>query len=483
MKPVTRRALLTAAAALPLEAEAASLADFLPSWLTSDADVIVVGSGAAGLSAAVEAAKAGASVLVLEKASEIGGNTLISGGYFAAVDPGRQVKQGISDSADLFFRQAYELGGRKADPALVRCMADNSESALKWLEGLGMAFRPKVIEIYGSHWARCHVPVLPLGNGYIRALSYAAISLGVRIKTGCQVTDILFQKGRAAGVEALEEGRKKVFRARRGIVIASGSFAASEELVARFAPQLRGLTTDNVPEATGEVMMAAHAHGVALVGMEYIQCLPGCPPGKKHRVRFHSDVSRYIFVNRLGRRFCREDGPRDELRDAVLAQPGRYAYSIIDSEGFRNYGIIVQKEAVQALEAGEAWKSDTAAGLARKIGVPGEALAASIAQFNRAVETKEDPFGRSPRELKSPLSHPPYWACYAGMTVHYTEGGLAISTRAQCLGEGGEPVPGLFAAGAVTGGVHGSNRLGGQGLTDAVVFGRLAGRSAAGQKG
>lgn len=481
MSALTRRSLLAgaaAAAALPLRARAGWLA----SWLEGDADVIVVGSGAAGLSAAVEAADAGASVLVLEKASEIGGNTLISGGYFAAVDPERQARQGISDSPELFFRQAYELGGRKASPALVRRMAEHSEEALKWLESLGMVFRPKVIEIYGGHWARCHVPVMPLGNGYIRALSFAAISRGVRIRTACPVTGIVLRKGRAAGVEIIENGRKKTLRALRGIVIASGSFAASEELVARFAPQLRGLTTDNVPEATGEVMMAAHAAGAALVGMQYIQCLPGCPPGRKHRVRFHSDVSRYIFVNRLGRRFCREDGPRDELRDAVLAQPGRLAYTIVDSEGFRSYGIVVQKEAVQALEAGEAWKADSVAGLARRIGLPEEALAASVAEFNKAVTTGKDPFGRSPRELRHTLSHPPFWACYAGMTVHYTEGGLAISPRAQCLDEAGRPMPGLYAAGAVTGGVHGSNRLGGHGLTDAVVFGRTAGREAASER-
>lgn len=465
--------------ALPGVSEAFSLGASLRDWLRGGADVIVVGSGAAGLSAAVEAASAGARVTVLEKAPEIGGNTLISGGYFAALDPVRQRRQGISDSPDFFYRQTFEYGGRKAKPALVRRLVENSTESLRWLEGLGMRFKPEVIELYGGHWARCHCPVLPLGQGYIRALSAEAVRLGVKIATSAPVVDLVFRDGRAAGVVVQDGARTRTLQARKAVVLAAGSFAANARLIGQYAPRLQGLTTDNVPSSTGEVMLAAHRHGAALRDMQYIQCLPGCPPGKTHRVRFHSVVSRFIFVNTEGRRFIREDGPRDVLRDTVLAQPHQLAYSVLDDAGFRDYGILIQKEAVEALEAGEAWKAGSVRELAQKMGVPAPALAQTIAQYNRAVRTRRDPLGKSPRELRYTLSHPPFWACYAGMTIHYTEGGLDIDERARCLDAAGKPIPGLYAAGTITGGVHGSNRLGANGLTDAVVFGRIAGKGAA----
>ncbi|WP_283207056.1 FAD-dependent oxidoreductase [Mesosutterella porci] len=463
---------------MPGVSEALSLSAYLGEWLQVGTDVIVVGSGAAGLSAAVEAASAGARVTVLEKAPEIGGNTLISGGYFAALDPVRQKRQHIFDSTEFFYRQTFEFGGRRAKPELVRRLVENSTESLQWLEGLGMRFKPKVIELYGGHWARCHCPVLPLGQGYIRALSAAALRCGVKICTGSPVVDLVFRDGRAAGVTVLEGGRMRTLRARKAVVLASGGFAANARLIERYAPQLRGLTTDNIPSSTGEVMLVAHRHGAALRDMQYIQCLPGCPPGKTHRVRFHSVVSRFIFVNTEGRRFIREDGPRDVLRDTVLSQPHRLAFSVLDDAGFRDYGILVQKEAVEALEAGEAWKAGSVRELAGKMGVPAAALIETIAQYNRGVRSRCDRWGKSPRELRYTLSHPPFWACYAGMTIHYTEGGLDIDEMARCLDAKGRPIPGLFAAGAVTGGVHGSNRLGANGLTGAVVFGRTAGKMA-----
>lgn len=327
-------------------------------------DVVVIGSGAAGLSAAVAAAEAGASVLVIEKQSEIGGNTLISGGYFAAVDPKRQKAQQIDDSEALFLKQMLESGGALAEPRLARTLVDGAGAALRWLESLGMRFQPGVIEIYGAHWPRCHKPMMPGGQGYIYALSAAAAKLGVTIAAHMKAERLepLGSKGAPRGSGgwrircAGPEGEAVVFEARRGLVLASGGFGASRSMIEAFSPKLAGLTTDNTPGSTGEMLLEAARCGAALAGMEAVQCLPGCPPGRTHRVRLHNDVSRFIFVDGRGRRFIREDERRDVLRDAVLALPEGFAYTIVDDAGLRSYNILVQKEAVIGIETGDAWR-------------------------------------------------------------------------------------------------------------------------------
>lgn len=449
---------------------------------SAEADVIVIGAGAAGLSAAIAAAEAGASVVVVEKQPEVGGNTLISGGYFAAVDPLRQKRQSISDSESLFLKQMLESGGGRADPKLARVLVGQASEALIWLEHLGMRFQDHVIEIYGAHWPRCHKPMMPSGRGYIYTLSAAAARLGVAVTVGARAFRI-DAFGRVSGKNAAVWVKTKAgdvrIEARKGIVLTSGGFGANRDMIARHAPELASLTTDNTPGSTGEMLIEAQRLGAELVDLDAVQCLPGCPPGRTHRVRLHNDVSRFIFVDQTGRRFIREDERRDVLRDAVLALPNRYAYTIIDDAGLRSYNIIFQKEAVVGIETGDAWRGNTVAELARVMGLPPKALEQTVSEYNEAVDRKIDSFGKSPAELSHRLIEPPFWGCYAGMTVHYTMGGVRIDEKARVLSADGRPIPGLYAAGEATGGVHGVNRMGANGINDAVVFGRIAGRNAA----
>lgn len=444
----------------------------------SDWDVVVIGAGGAGLSAALSAAEAGARVLLLEKQSEIGGNTRISGGYFAAVDPKRQRPMGIEDSEALFLKQLLESGGGRADPRLCSILVKQASEALLWLESHGMKFQDTVMELYGSHWPRVHKPLMPMGEGYIHALSGAALRRGVVIRTGCRATDILIEDGRAVGIRGRSDGRTETIRARRGVILASGGFGANRVMVEHYAPNLAGLTTDNTPGSTGEMLLAAAGIGAELRGMDAVQCLPGCPPGRTHRVRLHNDVSRFIFIDRRGKRFIREDERRDVLRDAVLALPERYAYSLIDDDGLRSYNIVFQKEAVIGVETGDAWR-DTLGELAQAMGLEPETLEKTVEDYNRGVRAGKDAFGKSPAELRHEIRKPPFWACYAGMTTHYTMGGIRINEEAQVLDASGSPIPGLYAAGESTSGVHGINRMGANGINDAVVFGRIAGHAAA----
>lgn len=442
-------------------------------------DVVVIGGGAAGLAAAVSAAEEGTSVLLLEKQADVGGNTRISGGFFAAVDPERQNRQGIEDSVEKFYAQMMESGGPRTNPDLARVLVNEAGNALRWLEGYGMRFQDEVIEIYGAHWPRCHIPLMPAGEGYIYTLSSAASRLGVAVKVRARAERLERTADGAVRVRVAEPGGVHSYTARRGVVIASGGFGANRAMIARFAPNLADLTNDNTPGSTGEMLLEAERHGAALVNMDSVQCLPGCPPGRKLRIVLHSDVSRFILVNSQGRRFIREDGRRDVLRDAVLALPERYAYSIVDDEGFRSYNIVMRRNAVVGVETDDAWRGDTPEELARAMGLPPEALRKTIDDYNEGVRRKRDAFGKSSAELLHEIRKPPFWACFAGMTIHYTMGGLATDAKAQVLSESGEPVPGLFAAGEATGGVHGINRMGANGINDAVVFGRIAGRNAA----
>ena len=442
-------------------------------------DVVVIGSGAAGLSAAAAAPESGLRVLVLEKQGTVGGNTLHSGGFYAAIDPARQKRQGIKDSPELFEQQILENGGGKSDPKLVRLLVAGASDMLAYLEANGMRFKDRIIEIYGAHWPRCHLPVLPNGEGYIRTMLNIAMKNGAVIRTGMRATDLSTAKdGR---IQVLVQSRREeiLLTPRIGVILATGGFGANQALISRFAPRLAGLTNDNTPGSTGEILVAARKLGALLVDLEEVQCLPGRPPGGQRRVRLHNDVSRFIFVDHEGRRFVREDERRDVLRDKVLALPDKTAFSIVDDEGLRSYDILVQKETVLGVETGDAWRGDTVEELANAMRLPPKTLQETVEAYNRSVRSKIDPLGKNPRELRHEIKTPPFWGCYAAMTVHYTMGGVRISPKAQVLREDGTLIPGLWAAGEVTGGIHGVNRMGANGVNDALVFGRIAGLSAA----
>ena len=438
-------------------------------------DVVVIGSGAAGLSAAAAASESGLRVLVLEKQGTVGGNTLHSGGFYAAIDPARQKRQGIKDSPELFEQQILENGGGKSDPKLVRLLVAGASDMLAYLEANGMRFKDRIIEIYGAHWPRCHLPVLPNGEGYIRTMLNIAMKNGAVIRTGMRATDLSTAKdGR---IQVLVQSRREeiLLTPRIGVILATGGFGANQALISRFAPRLAGLTNDNTPGSTGEILVAARKLGALLVDLEEVQCLPGRPPGGQRRVRLHNDVSRFIFVDHEGRRFVREDERRDVLRDKVLALPDKTAFSIVDDEGLRSYDILVQKETVLGVETGDAWRGDTVEELANAMRLPPKTLQETVEAYNRSVRSKIDPLGKNPRELRHEIKTPPFWGCYAAMTVHYTMGGVRISPKAQVLREDGTLIPGLWAAGEVTGGIHGVNRMGANGVNDALVFGRIAG--------
>jgi len=457
-----------------------------PKWDRS-ADIVVVGAGGAGLSAAVTAAEKGATVLVLEKMPTIGGNTIISGGGLNAADPARQEKKGIKDSPDLHFTQTLAAGDFRADPEKVKVLTLNALDAVKWLESYGMKFQDDIIQIYGSLYPRTHMPVEPNGTGYIRTLKQAADKKGIKILTETKVEQIIREdqlNGRVLGVRASDKKGKPIFiQAKKAVVLASGGFGANQILRSLHDPRMKDLTTTNHPGATGEVILYAMDIGAYPVGMDYIQCNPGPPPGRKLRVVLHIDVSGFIFVDKRGNRFVAEDERRDVIREAVLNLPERYGFTVIDDKVYQAHDKIWRETAVKGLGTGDAFKADTLEELATKMGIPADAFTATVNKYNSYVDSKKDAdFGKKPHNLAKKIATPPFWSCYAGMSVHHTMGGLEINPKAQVIDRYGKIIPALYAAGEITGGIHGSNRAGGNAIADIMVYGRIAGANAAAEK-
>lgn len=429
-------------------------------------DVVVVGGGAAGLSAAVSAAEFGASVVILEKMKHIGGDTLISGGYFNAVDPPRQSREGIVDSNQLFADQILAAGRRLNDEVLACTLASNSYTTLQWLEGLGMKFMPGVKQVYGSVHPRAHKPVLPRGTGYVKTLSQAAVGRGVQIRTGVRVDGFIENSitGRVEGVRASKDGQVYSIKARRGVVASFGGFGAGRELRKRHSPETLDLPFDSHVGATGELLVEAEKVGAQLVNMECVECTPGAAPEYNYQIRLDYFPSRMIIVDSCGRRFVDERAGRLEIARAVLKAMKRGpCYSIASSKALELFDPVSLKNLYRGCLSGQAWYADSPRELAAKMGLPSDELAREVDECG----------------AERMLMHPPIWGTKLHLRVHNTLGGVRIDSSARALTASGVVVSGLYAAGQATGNVHGAERIGGNGLADACTFGRIAGISAA----
>lgn len=418
-------------------------------------DVVIAGAGGAGLAAAVMAGSISKDVVVLEKTQDVGGNTRLADA-FNAVDPAVQKPLGIEDSPELHARQMLETGRWCADPKLVETVATGAPRALAWLKELGVRFEPGVYQVYGSLWPRTHSPSEPEGSGYIRPLLFKCRELGVSIRTGTKVLRVIRNglEGPVLGVEAERmNGRRLFIRARRGVVVATGGFGANAELVGRFAPRLGHLRSTNLPGTTGDLIAPLEDIGAAA-------------------------VERMIFVNRAGERFIAEDSPSSKLSAAVLAQPGGIAFPILDANGYSAMRTLSRAMFDRALMRGDAFEANSIPELASLLQIPAAALVATVEAYNEAVETGHDPVGRRAVVLMHRIARRPFYGAKVTMCVNCTLGGIAITPRAEVLDRHGRVIPRLYAAGEVTGGVHGANYMGGNALSDVFTFGRIAGENA-----
>lgn len=451
-------------------------------------DVIVVGSGFAGLAAAVEAHDAGAKTIILEKRVLHGGNSTLAMGAFGAVDPARQEPLGIEDSIDKHFTQTLAGGDYRADPAKVRYLVEHALEDWQWLESMGVELQRPVYEGYGALWPRWHVPQYKTrvgGAAIITALLDQTKSRGIPLLLEHKITQIYREEpfdGSILGVQ-VEIGRKRLnFRARRGVVLAAGGFAADKLMRQTHDPRLTpDLNVSGHSEATGEIIRMAISIGAYVTGMDYIQSAPGRPPGRKYSSGFILLPARMVILSKEGKRIIAEDERRDVIANTLLARSDQTGFLLVDQDGFEDQTKPYQDRTREALEHGDVWQADTLEELAGKMGIAPTVLRKTVDQFNEYVDKKEDPdFGRNARNMPYKIQRPPFWGAPVGVYVHHTMGGLCtegVSSRVVDLW--GKSIPGLFAAGEVTGGIHGSNRIGGTATVDCIVYGRIAGKGAA----
>lgn len=376
----------------------------LPAKWDEEHNVIVVRAGGAGLATAVSAAQHGVKdIVVLEKMAYIGGNTAISGGTFNTTDGKRQPKQGIKDSPELHAEQTLKGGDYRANPELVNKMPHSSEAALNWLEEMGVEFKPEVYQVYGALYPRSHDAVHSLGSDYIKVLKAQCDKLGIKIFTQCKVTRVIREEPLAGPVLGVEfenaKKEKKCWKAKTTVVVAAGGFGANPQMRSKYDPRMINLTTTNHVGATGDLIPLLEDIGADVVGMDHIQCNPGCPPGRKQRIVLHMHVEHLVMVDKKAQRFVAEDSRRDVIREAILSLPDQTGFSIIDADGFAalNPGHVAGLK--KGLETGDAWTADTIEGLAEKMGVDPKALRKTIDEFNAGVDKKSDKFGKAPRNL------------------------------------------------------------------------------------
>ena len=461
-----------------------------PRKWNEETDVVIIGTGYAGLCAAIEAHDAGAKVVLIEKARSFGGNSITASGGLNAVDPDRQKKQNIEDSLDLHFKQTLEGGDYKGDPEKVKFLVDHALDAVHWLEKQGVEFEPTVYTIVGALWPRSHDPAKHgRGGAIVRALKAQCDKRNIPVRLQTAMSGVVRGdnlEGPVQGVRIESGGKKAFLKARKAVILCTGGFSADIPMRSKYDPRLDSeLPTTNVPWATGEALTYAQDTGADVIGMDYIQLLIACNYyTKKYGSLMNLGIDSAIYVNTKGERFVAEDARRDVMADAVLKQPKKVLLWVADETCAKRYGPDMLESIAKD---GHSFRADTLEELARilnaKFEIPVETFLATVKKYNDAAKAgKDSDFGKQARNLK-PIEKAPFYASPTQAGVHHTMGGLRTKgTTGEMIDRYGKLIPKFYAAGEVTGGVHGTNRLGGNATADCIVFGREVGKRAAAEK-
>ena len=436
-------------------------------------DIAVIGAGGAGLSAATEAAGKGAKVIVLEKMGIAGGNTNSATGGLNASETSIQKGLGIADTNEQYYEDTMKGGYNLNDPDLVRNMVEKSAETVDWLISLG-ADLSDVGKMAGSTNKRTHRPQggAAIGVHLVPVLQTAAEKAGAEIRFNSKVTDVARDGSQFAVSVSTADGDYTV-RA-KAVIIATGGFGANSDMVVKYKPDLVGFGTTNHKGATGDAFAWVEKFNAALVQMDQIQTHPTVVPSNGVMITEAVRGNGAIMVNREGKRFNNEMATRDVMSAAILNQTGKTSYLLFD-QGVRDSLKAIEGYASQGLLT----QADTLAGLAEKLGMPAANLEATVASYNKIQTSGNDTeFGRAASDMPRAIATAPYYAIEVGPAIHHTMGGIKINTNAEIIDTSDKVVPGLYAAGEVTGGVHGGNRLGGNAVADITIYGKIAADSA-----
>ncbi len=501
-------------------------------------DVVVVGGGGAGLSAALTALDSGKSVVVLEKFPAIGGNTVRTGGWVNAAEPKWQKdfpaiageadylkgiadtpesdiaqeylsdfralkdqlanyfldiesgKNYLFDSMELHLIQTY-LGGKRTnlDGAsihgqydLVHTLTSRAMESIDWLTEKGIDFNRDMVDIaVGALWRRAHKPTRPKGVEFVEKLQKHIIAQGGRIITDTRAEDLIVEDSKVVGIKATHSnGTKYKLNTNNGVVLASGGFGANTKMLQKYNNYWNEIADDikttNSPALIGDGIEIGEKAGADVVGMEYIQLMPiGDPKSGALLTGLIVPPENFVFVNKQGKRFVDECESRDVLSNSFFDNGG-VIYMIADEEIRKTAANTTYETIEREIEEGIIIKADSIEELAEKIDVSPAELSETIRRYNSYVDEGRDPeFHKGALGLK--VEKAPFYATPRKPSVHHTMGGLKIDTKACVLDKNGLPIPGLYAAGEITGGIHAGNRLGGNALIDIFTYGRIAGDS------
>ena len=447
-------------------------------------DVVVVGG--AGFAAAIEAKNTGASVVMLEKMPTVGGNSLISGAEMNAARNWVQPKLGIlDDSAERHAQDTYIGGDKKGDLEVIRTMTGNALSAAKWARDyIGVRFEPDNLFMFGGHTRkRALIPYGQTGTEFITKLYAKANELKIPVITNMKAVELIKDaSGRVVGVKATMNGQNYEFDAKGGVVLATGGFGHNAAMVKKYDPSLdeRFKSTDS-PSATGEALYMAERAGAELVNMQYIQTYPICDP-VSGSIELIADArfDGAILINQKGQRFVEELGRRDVISHAILAQPGSYCW-VLWNDKIGNISKTVEAHPDEYSVFTKTGTMKTCGDLkciAEFTKIPYSNLKATIDRVDSMTGPGNDKDFHNRGGLVD-MSQGKYYVVKAVPSIHHTMGGIRINPKSQALDKNGKVIPGLYAAGEVTGVTHGTNRLGGNAYADILVFGRIAGEGAA----
>lgn len=452
----------------------------------SSYDVVVIGAGGAGFSAAIEAKNAGANVVLLEKMPAVGGNSLISGAEMNAAKNWVQPKLGINDdSPELHAEDTYKGGDMKGDMNVIKVMTHNALDAAKWCRDyLGVRFEDDNLFFFGGHSRkRALIPVGHTGTEFITKFQAKADELGIPVITNMKAEELIKDKsGRVVGVKATMNGASYTFNAKGGVVLATGGFGANPEMVKKYNPKIdeRFKTTD-APGTTGEALYMAERAGAQLVNMGYIQTYPICDP-ISGVIELIADArfDGAIMLNQEGKRFVEELQRRDVLSEAILKQTGGYCWVLWnDKIGSISNTVKEHPTEYEAFtKQGIMATCDDLKCVADFTKIPFDSLKSTVNRVS-SMTGKGNDKDFNHRSGLVDMTQGKYYVIKAVPSVHHTMGGVRINEKAQALTAEGKAIPGLWAAGEVTGVTHGTNRLGGNAYTDIIVFGRIAGKAAA----
>lgn len=490
---------------------------------TVDTDIVIVGAGGAGMTAALTATSEGKSVVVVESQPVVGGNSVRATG---GMNAGKTVYQdenefgesagvektlktaaekyadnetitalaatvaeqwaayqanptGYFDSVELMELDTMVGGKGINDPALVETLCSNSADAIDWLGEQGITLH-SVSSFGGASVKRIHRPVdaegktLSVGSYMIPLLEENCQKAGVQMMLNTTATEILTDdNGAAVGIKATGASGETITINAKAVVLTTGGFGANLDMVVEYKPELKGFMTTNAPGILGQGIKMAQAIGADTVDMDQIQIHPTVEANTAALITEGLRGDGAVLINAEGKRFIDEVGTRDVVSAAEIAQTGSYSWLVVDQAMVDASSVIAGYITKGLTVSGEDY-----AALAEAMGVDAETFTATMEAWNACVESKTDEeFGRT--SFANPLNTAPYYAIKVTAGIHHTMGGLKINTATEVLTEAGEAIPGLFAAGEVTGGVHGANRLGGNAVADFIVFGRIAGASAA----